>query len=111
MYNKIIVCTFLTLICTTIISYVHFKSYCTISFLIVRLDGITDSCPTLFGHHSTSQTRYRNTEHRKASSNRGVMTLVLDTFAGCATACVSPFRNKKQYTGIDTPSNAFDLVC
>jgi len=44
----------------------------------------------------------------KASSNEGDM--VLDPFAGCATACVAAFRNNRQWTGIDVSSKAYDLV-
>lgn len=37
--------------------------------------------------------------------------MVLDPFAGCATACVTPFWNEMQCTGINMSSNAFDRVC
>ena len=44
----------------------------------------------------------------EASSDPGDM--VLDPFAGCATACVSAFRHERQWTGIDVSSKAYDLV-
>ena len=44
----------------------------------------------------------------KASSNEGDM--VLDPFAGCATACVSANSWGRQWTGIDISKKAADLV-
>ena len=44
----------------------------------------------------------------KASSNEGDM--VLDPFAGCATACVAAERLDRQWVGIDLSEKAADLV-
>ena len=44
----------------------------------------------------------------KASSNAGDM--VLDPFAGCATACVAAERLDRQWVGIDISEKASDLV-
>ena len=44
----------------------------------------------------------------KASSNEGDM--VLDPFAGCATACVAAERLNRQWVGIDISEKAADLV-
>lgn len=44
----------------------------------------------------------------KASSNEG--DVVLDPFAGCATACVAAHEHGRQWAGIDVSSKAFDLV-
>ena len=44
----------------------------------------------------------------KASSNEGDM--VLDPFAGCATACVASERLDRQWVGIDISEKAADLV-
>ena len=44
----------------------------------------------------------------KASSNEGDM--VLDPFAGCATACVAAERLDRQWVGIDISKKAADLV-
>ena len=44
----------------------------------------------------------------KASSNEGDM--ILDPFAGCATACVSAERLGRQWVGIDISEKAADLV-
>ena len=44
----------------------------------------------------------------KASSNEGDM--VLDPFAGCATACVTAERLNRQRVGIDISDKAADLV-
>ena len=44
----------------------------------------------------------------KASSNEGDM--VLDPFAGCATACVAAERLDRQWVGIDLSKKAADLV-
>ena len=44
----------------------------------------------------------------KASSNEGNM--VLDPFAGCATACVAAERLGRQWVGIDISEKAVDLV-
>ena len=44
----------------------------------------------------------------KASSNEGDM--VLDPFAGCATACVAAERLDRQWIGIDISGKAADLV-
>ena len=44
----------------------------------------------------------------KASSNKGDM--VLDPFAGCATACVAAERLGRQWVGIDISDKAVDLV-
>ena len=44
----------------------------------------------------------------KASSNEGDM--VLDPFAGCATACVAAERLDRQWVGIDISEKAVDLV-
>ena len=44
----------------------------------------------------------------KASSNEGDM--ILDPFAGCATACVAAERLNRQWVGIDLSQKAADLV-
>ena len=44
----------------------------------------------------------------KASSNEGDM--ILDPFAGCATACVAAERLKRQWVGIDISAKAVELV-
>ena len=44
----------------------------------------------------------------KASSNEGDM--ILDPFAGCATACVAAERLDRQWVGIDISEKAADLV-
>ena len=44
----------------------------------------------------------------KTSSNKGDM--VLDPFAGCATACVAAERQDRQWVGIDISKKAADLV-
>ncbi len=44
----------------------------------------------------------------KASSNQGDM--ILDPFAGCATACVAAERLDRQWVGIDLSKKAADLV-
>ena len=44
----------------------------------------------------------------KASSNEGDM--ILDPFAGCATACVAAERLDRQWVGIDISKKAVDLV-
>ena len=44
----------------------------------------------------------------KASSNKG--DVVLDPFAGCATACVAAERLGRQWVGIDISEKAADLV-
>ena len=44
----------------------------------------------------------------KASSNEGDM--ILDPFAGCATACVAAERLGRQWVGIDISEKAVDLV-
>ena len=44
----------------------------------------------------------------KASSNEG--NIVLDPFAGCATACVAAERLNRQWVGIDISEKAVDLV-
>ena len=44
----------------------------------------------------------------KASSNEGDM--ILDPFAGCATACVAAERLGRQWVGIDISEKAADLV-
>ncbi len=44
----------------------------------------------------------------KASSNEGYM--ILDPFAGCATACVAAERLGRQWVGIDISEQAVDLV-
>ena len=44
----------------------------------------------------------------KASSNEGDM--ILDPFAGCATACVAAERLDRQWVGIDISEKAVDLV-
>ena len=44
----------------------------------------------------------------KASSNEGDM--ILDPFAGCATACVAAERLDRQWVGIDISKKAADLV-
>ena len=44
----------------------------------------------------------------KASSNKG--DIVLDPFAGCATACVAAEKLNRQWVGIDISSKAMELV-
>ena len=44
----------------------------------------------------------------KASSNEG--DVVLDPFAGCATACVAAHEHGRQWAGIDVSPKAFELV-
>ena len=44
----------------------------------------------------------------KASSNEG--DIVLDPFAGCATACVAAERHSRQWLGIDISEKAAELV-
>ena len=44
----------------------------------------------------------------KASSNEGDM--VLDPFAGCATACVAAERLNRQWVGVDISAKSADLV-
>lgn len=43
-----------------------------------------------------------------ASSNEG--DIVLDPFAGCATACVAAHERNRKWVGIDVSRKAFDLV-
>ena len=43
-----------------------------------------------------------------ASSNEG--DVVLDPFAGCATACVAAHERQRKWTGMDVSAKAFDLV-